>query len=157
MSSIEVKTFDKADEVVDKFNNAKIEAVKVGGQRVVRLHLKPGWRWSTDVKPHIGTDSCQANHIGIITKGTVFCKNMMMEQRLVILLEILILSSRAMTLGLLVTNLLKHTNLQEFGANNGKIIGNFEVNDWVHWKKCLTNILMQEKPQELRQFMLEMK
>ena len=48
MSSIEVKTFDKADEVVDKFNNAKIEAVKVGGQRVVRLHLKPGWRWSTE-------------------------------------------------------------------------------------------------------------
>ncbi len=75
MSSIEVKTFDKADEVVDKFNNAKIEAVKVGGQRVVRLHLKPGWRWSTDVKPHIGTDSCQANHIGIITKGTVFAKH----------------------------------------------------------------------------------
>ena len=49
MSSIEVKTFDKADEVVDKFNNAKIEAVKVGGQRVVRLHLKPGWKWSTAV------------------------------------------------------------------------------------------------------------
>ena len=31
MSSIEVKTFDKADEVVDKFNNAKIEAVKSSG------------------------------------------------------------------------------------------------------------------------------
>ena len=46
MSSIEVKTFDTADEVVDKFNNAKIEAVKVGGQRVVRLHLKPGWKLS---------------------------------------------------------------------------------------------------------------
>ena len=75
MASIEVKTFDKADEVVDKFNNAKIEAVNVGGQRVVRLHLKPGWKWSTDVKPHIGTDSCQANHIGIITKGSVCAKH----------------------------------------------------------------------------------
>ena len=75
MSSIEVKTFDKADEVVDKFNNAKIEAVKVGGQRIVRLNLKPGWKWSTDVKPHIGTDSCQANHIGIITKGSVCAKH----------------------------------------------------------------------------------
>jgi len=75
MSSIEVKTFNKADEVVDKFNNAKIEAVKVGGQRVVRLNLKPGWKWSTDVKPHIGTDSCQANHVGIITKGAVCAKH----------------------------------------------------------------------------------
>ena len=34
MSAIEIKSFDSPDEVIDKFNNAKIEAVKVGGQRI---------------------------------------------------------------------------------------------------------------------------
>ncbi|NQW32847.1 MAG: cupin, partial [Actinomycetales bacterium] len=33
MSAIEIKSFDSPDEVIDKFNNAKIEAVNVGGQR----------------------------------------------------------------------------------------------------------------------------
>jgi len=35
MSSIDVKSFATADEVNTDFNNAKIEAVNVGGQRVV--------------------------------------------------------------------------------------------------------------------------
>ena len=41
MAGVEVKTFDKADEVNDNFNNAKIEAVKVGNQRVMKLTLQP--------------------------------------------------------------------------------------------------------------------
>mgnify|MGYP005738774151 FL=1 len=71
MSGIDIKSFNNADEVTDKFNNAKIEAVKVGDQRVVKLHLSPGWRWSVDVKPHVGTDNCKANHLGVITKGEI--------------------------------------------------------------------------------------
>ena len=39
MAGVAVKTFDKADEVNNKFNNAKIEAVKVGNQRLMRLTL----------------------------------------------------------------------------------------------------------------------
>ena len=62
MSSIEVKSFVDAEEINTSFNNAKIEAVNVGGQRVVRLTLKPGWKWSVDVKPSIGTNTCQASH-----------------------------------------------------------------------------------------------
>ena len=34
MSSVEVKSFNSADEVNDNFNNAKIEAVNVRNQRV---------------------------------------------------------------------------------------------------------------------------
>ena len=44
MAGVEVKTFDKADEVNNNFNNAKIEAVKVGNQRVMKLTLQPGWQ-----------------------------------------------------------------------------------------------------------------
>ena len=46
MTGVEVKTFDKADEVNDTFNNANIEAVKVGNQRVMKLTLQPGWKLS---------------------------------------------------------------------------------------------------------------
>jgi len=46
MSSIEVKTFDNPDESNTNFKNAKIDIVKVGDQRVMRLVLQPGWKWS---------------------------------------------------------------------------------------------------------------
>ena len=70
MSSIEIKSFDQADEVNEP-NNARVEAVNVGGQRVMRLHLQPGWKWSEDIKPSVGTDSCQASHCGVMVKGTI--------------------------------------------------------------------------------------
>ena len=75
MKSVEKKTFSSADEVTDKFKNALIEAVNVRNQRVHKLTLKPGWKWSTDVKPHLETESCQATHLGVITKGTICCKH----------------------------------------------------------------------------------
>jgi hypothetical protein len=37
MSSIEVKSFDNPDESNTSFNNAKMDIVKVGDQRVMRL------------------------------------------------------------------------------------------------------------------------
>ena len=62
MSSIEIKNFANADEVNEP-NNARVESVNVGGQRVMRLHLQPGWKWSEDIKPGVGKDiCCQASH-----------------------------------------------------------------------------------------------
>lgn len=75
MSSIEVKSFVDAEEINTSFNNAKIEAVNVGGKRLVRLTLKPGWKWSEDVKPSIGTNTCQASHLGVIISGSICCRH----------------------------------------------------------------------------------
>ena len=75
MAGVEVKTFEKADEVNNNFNNAKIEAVKVGNQRVMKLTLQPGWKWSKDIKPTVGGDSCQATHLGVIVSGAVCAKH----------------------------------------------------------------------------------
>ena len=75
MSSIEVKSFNNPDEVNTAFNNAKMETVNVGGQKVMRLTLQPGWKWSKDIKPIVGTESCQAKHIGVIVEGTVTCRH----------------------------------------------------------------------------------
>jgi hypothetical protein len=30
---------------------------------------EPGWRWSNDVKPLSGTDTCQVEHIGYVLEG----------------------------------------------------------------------------------------
>ena len=75
MSSIEVKTFDNPDESNTNFKNAKIDIVKVGDQRVMRLVLQPGWKWSQDIKPTVGTDSCKAKHLGVIVSGAVCAKH----------------------------------------------------------------------------------
>ncbi len=31
--------------------------------------FEPGWRWSNDVKPIAGTESCQTHHTGICLEG----------------------------------------------------------------------------------------
>ena len=70
---IEVKSFaSQADEAKD-MPNARMEAVNVLGQRVMKLTLAPDWKWSTDIKPIVGTPSCQATHTGIIVEGTIHC------------------------------------------------------------------------------------
>jgi hypothetical protein len=68
--SIDVKTFAESSDVNEP-NNARVEAVVVGGQRVMRLTLQPGWKWSEDIKPTVGTDSCQAKHLGVIVSGSI--------------------------------------------------------------------------------------
>jgi hypothetical protein len=70
---IEVKSFaSQADEAKD-MPNARMEAVNVLGQRVMKLTLAPDWKWSKDIKPIVGTASCQATHVGIIIEGTIHC------------------------------------------------------------------------------------
>ena len=71
MGSIEVKNFQNDADEVSTPNNACVETVNVGGQRVMRLTVQPGWKWSKDIKPVVGTDSCQAKHLGVIVEGTI--------------------------------------------------------------------------------------
>ncbi len=53
--------------------NARMEVVDVLNQRIIKLTLSPEWKWSKDLKPLTGTDSCKATHTGIITEGTIHC------------------------------------------------------------------------------------
>ena len=61
MQKTEHKSFEKPDEVRE-FPNGRAEILNVGGGQVGMLVFKPGWRWSTDVKPIAGTASCEAPH-----------------------------------------------------------------------------------------------
>ena len=47
----------------------QLELVELGDTTLGRMRYEPGWRWSEDVKPIAGTDSCQARHAGICVSG----------------------------------------------------------------------------------------
>jgi hypothetical protein len=41
-----------------------------GIEHAGRFAFEPGWKWSECLKPVVGTDSCQARHVGVIQSGT---------------------------------------------------------------------------------------
>ena len=69
MAGIESKNFDSPDETRPFTANGRMDVVKLGGLSVGRGTFEPGWRWSENVKPIAGTDSCQALHLGYIVSG----------------------------------------------------------------------------------------
>ena len=68
MQSTEHKTFATPDETRE-FPNGRAEILQVGDSEIGRLVLEPGWRWSNDVKPIAGTESCQAPHFQYHVSG----------------------------------------------------------------------------------------
>ncbi len=55
---IEVKNFGSVAHEAKDLPNARMEAVNVLGPRFMKLTLSPNWKWSKDIKPLIGNDSC---------------------------------------------------------------------------------------------------
>ena len=68
MASLEAKALDSPDET-RTFEHGKVEVVRVGDANVGRAVFQPGWRWSNDVKPIAGTESCQSHHLGYVISG----------------------------------------------------------------------------------------
>jgi hypothetical protein len=64
----EHKTFGMPDEIRE-FPHGRAEILDFGGGEVGRLVLEPGWRWSNDVKPIAGTESCEAPHFQYHVSG----------------------------------------------------------------------------------------
>ena len=73
MKTAGCKGFGKPDEVRE-FPRGLLELVNVGGVIVGRATLKPGWRWSTSVKPIVGTESCEAPHLQYQVSGVLKVK-----------------------------------------------------------------------------------
>jgi hypothetical protein len=64
----EHRSFAEPDEV-RQFPHGRAEILDIGGNEVGRLVFEPGWRWSNDVKPIAGTDSCLAPHMQFHVSG----------------------------------------------------------------------------------------
>lgn len=69
MSGLEGRSFDSPDEVREFKAHGKMELVNLANGPVGRGTFEPGWKWSNDVKPLAGTDSCQVQHVGYVVSG----------------------------------------------------------------------------------------
>jgi class 3 adenylate cyclase len=47
----------------------RIDVVELDDTVVGRMTYEPGWRWSVDVQPIAGTDTCQYHHLGVTLAG----------------------------------------------------------------------------------------
>jgi hypothetical protein len=48
-----------------------LEVGRAGSARVKRMIYPPGFRWSTDMKPVVGTDLCMHAHVGFLAHGEI--------------------------------------------------------------------------------------
>jgi len=62
------KSFEAPDETRSPAKT-NVAVVDLGTAKAARLTLEPGWRWSECIKPGVGTDTCQARHVGTVATG----------------------------------------------------------------------------------------
>jgi len=64
------KRFERPDERRDFKGHGFMDVLTFeSGTSIGRGQFQPGWRWSSDVKPIAGTDSCEVTHSGFCLKG----------------------------------------------------------------------------------------
>jgi uncharacterized cupin superfamily protein len=65
----EAKSFDSPDETRPFEGKGETKMVELAGHTVGCGTFEPGWKWSENVKPIAGTDSCQVAHFGYVLSG----------------------------------------------------------------------------------------
>jgi hypothetical protein len=65
----EVKNFNAPDETRPFAGKGRADVCNLAGKAVGRSVFEPGWRWSDNVKPIAGTDSCEVSHLGYCMSG----------------------------------------------------------------------------------------
>ena len=51
--------------------NVRLEVGRAGEARVKRMVYPPGFRWSVDMKPIVGTSLCMHAHVGFLVSGEI--------------------------------------------------------------------------------------
>ena len=69
MAGLEVKSVTSPDEVRPFADHGNAAVVTVDGKAVIYGTFEPGWRWSEDLKPIAGTETCQAPHVLFCVSG----------------------------------------------------------------------------------------
>jgi class 3 adenylate cyclase len=67
---VERKSFDRPADV-RRFPHGTGTFVHIGPLAIGRAILEPGWRWSTDIKPAVGTDRCELHHLHVVVSGRI--------------------------------------------------------------------------------------
>ena len=70
MARLQAKSFASPDDV-RTLPKVRFETVGLDDATVGHCRFDPGWRWSTDVGPMVGTTSCPIRHLGYSMSGAV--------------------------------------------------------------------------------------
>ena len=70
MPRLQSKNFATPD-AVNTMPKVRFETVGLDDVTVGHCTFEPGWRWSTDMGPMIGTPSCQMRHLGYTISGAL--------------------------------------------------------------------------------------
>lgn len=62
---------DSPDETRPFQAHGRLDVVSLGDFQIGRGTFEPGWKWSVDVKPIAGTESCMTRHTGICLSGAM--------------------------------------------------------------------------------------
>jgi len=54
-----------------EIGHVRLEVGRAGAARVKRMIYPPGFRWSVDMKPSVGTDLCMHAHVGFLARGEI--------------------------------------------------------------------------------------
>lgn len=65
---LEARSLGTTEDVL-KVGSGDVAVASVGDATITREVMRPGWRWSIDVKPVVGTDLCRAQHHFFIVSG----------------------------------------------------------------------------------------
>ncbi|MDQ1605239.1 MAG: hypothetical protein QOE01_3084 [Actinomycetota bacterium] len=71
MGHLDTRNIDKPDETRAFQAHGHMDVITIGDFTLGRGTYEPGWQWSKDVKPIVGTDSCMTHHKGICISGTM--------------------------------------------------------------------------------------
>jgi len=63
MAGLEIKNVNAPDETRSFADKGSGGIVTVGGHPVLFGSWEPGWKWSEHMKPIVGTERCEANHL----------------------------------------------------------------------------------------------
>ena len=69
MVDIILKRFEEPDEI-RKFDKGRFEIVALANMTIGRATYIPGWKWSVDVSPLVGTEFCKVEHLGMVLSGS---------------------------------------------------------------------------------------
>ena len=70
MAVIETRDFTMPDETRSP-EKTTVELVNIAGGQIGRYTFQPGWRWSECIKPVVGGEKCQVDHIGYVVSGNL--------------------------------------------------------------------------------------
>lgn len=68
MADPKLKSLRSPDDVI-RMDKIEERSVQMGEQTIGRAVAQPGWRWSIDLKPTVGTPSCTFRHLGLVLSG----------------------------------------------------------------------------------------